>query len=189
MAEAERYRTYFDEAWKKVLERFFPEVLRFFLPALADDIDFAQGVTFLDKEMEQLAPSSLKGAKQVDKLAQVALQDGTEHWILVHIEIQGEKDDDFSLRMFRYFYRIFDRYGRRVVSMAILTGAEQMPSEGRYALSAYGSGIEFRYITCRLMEYNREELERDASPAALVVLAAQERERLRRSGAVAHALT
>ena len=32
MAEADRYRTYFDEAWKKVLERFFPKLLRFFLP-------------------------------------------------------------------------------------------------------------------------------------------------------------
>ncbi len=35
MPEADRYWTYFDEAWKHVLERFFPELLQFFLPALA----------------------------------------------------------------------------------------------------------------------------------------------------------
>lgn len=52
MSEADRYRTYFDEAWKKVLERFFLELLRFFLPDLAEDINFTQAVTFLDKEEE-----------------------------------------------------------------------------------------------------------------------------------------
>ena len=141
------------------------------LPALARDVDFSIPITFLDKELEQLAQTSLKGAKQVDKLAQVALRDGSEQWILVHIEVQGDKDDDFSLRMFRYFYRIFDRHGQRVVSIAILTGTESLPSEGRYELTAYGSGVDFRYLPFRLMEYDRVELERDDNPAALVVLA------------------
>jgi hypothetical protein len=64
--------------------------------------------------MEQLAIRSLKGAKYVDKLVKVHLKDGKEEWLLVHIEVQGYPDEEFSERMFRYFYKIFDRHGKRV---------------------------------------------------------------------------
>ncbi len=182
MTNQDRYWAYFDEAWKKVIERFFPQLLRFFVPKLYEDVDFSKGVSFLDKEMEQLSIRSVKGAKYVDKLAKVYLKDGSEQWILVHIEVQGYPDKEFSERMFRYFYRIFDRHGRRIVSMAILTGSERGTGDGRYALEAYGSGVDFRYLSFRLIDYDRDELERDESPIAIVVLASQERERAKRRG-------
>jgi len=56
---------------------------------------------------------------------------------LVHIEVQGYPDEEFSERMFRYFYKIFDRHGKRVVSMAILTGTEGTPQEGRFELNGH----------------------------------------------------
>lgn len=132
--------------------------------------------------MEQLSQQSIKGAKFVDKLVQVSLKDGNEQWILVHIEIQGEVDEEFSLRMYRYFYRIFDRYGKPVVSIAILTSSENWLTEGKFELKAYGSGVEFQYLPFKLMDYDREKLAEDDNPIALVVFAAQERERLRQSG-------
>ena len=182
MQNQDRYWAYFDEAWKKVIERFFPQLLRFFVPNLYEDVDFSKGFSFLDKEMEQLSIRSVKGAKYVDKLVKVYLKDGKEQWILVHIEVQGYSDKDFSLRMFRYFYKVFERYGKRVVSLAILTGTERIPEEGRFELKTYGSGVDFRYLTFRLMAYDREELEKSDNPIALVVLACQERERARRKG-------
>ncbi|MBI1930108.1 cytosolic protein [Candidatus Poribacteria bacterium] len=87
-----------------------------------------------------------------------------------------------SLRMFRYFYRIFDRYGKPVVSVATLASPESEAATGRFELKEYGSGIEFQYLTRKLMNYEREALEKDDNPIAMVVLAAQERERLRRGG-------
>jgi len=68
-------------------------------------------------------------------------------------------------------------HGKRVVSMAILTGKERGRGEGIYELEAYGSGVEFRYLFFRLMDYDREKLENDLNPIATVVLASQERER------------
>ena len=106
-----QYSTYFDEAWKQIIERFLPEFLRFFVPEAYEVIDFQKPLTFLDTEMEQLAQQTLKGAKVVDKLAKAFLKDGSEQWILIHIEVQGDADEDFSLRMFRYFYRIFSTRG------------------------------------------------------------------------------
>ena len=190
MLNQDRYWAYFDEAWKKVIERFFPQLLRFFVPNLYEDVDFSKGVSFLDKEMEQLSIRSVKGAKYVDKLVKVHLKaclelmrrDGKEQWILVHIEVQGYPDEEFSERMFRYFYKIFDRHGKRVVSMAILTGAEGTSQEGRFELKAYGSGVDFRYLTFRLMDYDREKLLNDPNPIAIVVLASQEREHAKRRG-------
>ncbi|MCH8293378.1 cytosolic protein [Candidatus Poribacteria bacterium] len=180
MTEPNRYWAYFDEAWKKVIERFFPQFLQFFVPELYEMVDFNKPFTFLDKEMEQLAQKSLKGSKFVDKLVKVFLKDGSEEWILVHVEVQGDEDEAFSLRMFRYFYRIFDQHGKRIVSLAILASSEIESATGRYALLAFNSGVEFRYLTRQLMDYERDKLEADENPIALVVLAAQERERFRR---------
>jgi hypothetical protein len=35
-----QYWTYFDEAWKQIIERFFPQFMRFFVPELHEAIDF-----------------------------------------------------------------------------------------------------------------------------------------------------
>ena len=60
MPRSVRYRTYFDEAWKKVIERFFPQFLLFFAPNLYKDVDFSQPFTFLDKEMQQLSKKGVE---------------------------------------------------------------------------------------------------------------------------------
>jgi hypothetical protein len=39
--------------------------------------------------------------------------------VVCHIEVQGEKEDDFEARMFRYNYRLGDRYSCPVVSLAM----------------------------------------------------------------------
>ena len=39
-------------------------------------------------------------------------------WILVHIEVQGYADKEFPERMFRYFYRIFDKYNEKIVTFS-----------------------------------------------------------------------
>ena len=182
MSEPDKYWAYFDEAWKNVIEQFCPHLLHFFVPELYEDADFEKDIHFLDKEMEELGIISLKGAKYVDKLVQVFLKDGEEQWILVHIEVQGYSDEDFSLRMFRYFYKAFDRYGQKIVSMAILTSDIDVGEEGRFELKTYGSGVDFRYLTFRLMDYDRDELESNPNPIAIVVLASQAKERAKRKG-------
>ena len=108
----------------------FPQFLRFFAPEVYEAIDFQMPFTFLDTEMEQRAQQALKGAKVADKLVKAFLKDGSEQWILIHIEVQGDADADFSLRMFRYFYRIFDRHGEQVISIAVLTERASGTADG-----------------------------------------------------------
>ncbi|MDI6795173.1 MAG: hypothetical protein QME81_20295, partial [bacterium] len=60
----DRYWAYFDEAWKKIIERFFPQLLCFFVPKLYKDVDFSKGFDFLDKEMK-VSSSNLMVSKKV----------------------------------------------------------------------------------------------------------------------------
>jgi hypothetical protein len=60
----------------------------------------------------------------VDKLVKVYTRDGVEKWMLLHIEVQGKNEPDFPKRMFRYYYRLLDRYDRPVAAIAILTGRD-----------------------------------------------------------------
>ncbi len=51
--------------------------------------------------------------------------DGEEAWVLIHVEVQNQAEVDFGERMFVYHYRIFDRFRRPMVSLAVL-GDEQI---------------------------------------------------------------
>ena len=180
--EQSRYWKYFDESWKNIIEALFPHFLKFFVPKLYFDTDFTKKVYFLDKEMKQLSRSGRSGAKYVDKLVKICLKNGKEQWLLIHIEVQGYSDKSFPQRMFRYYYRIFDRYDEKIVSIALLTGSVTDPSQGRFESEAYDSGVVFRYLSKRLMDYDRSELEKDNNPIALAVLACQEKELAKQKG-------
>ena len=76
------------------------------------------------------------GRRVVDKLVKVARQHALpDLWIFIHIEIQGAYEDAFEKRMYVYNYRLFDRYDRPVVSLAVLGDAAGKTTE-RLATSA-----------------------------------------------------
>jgi hypothetical protein len=107
-----------DLLWKGILEDFFPEFLQYFFSNADEIFDFTKGVQFLDKELEQLFPEAKNKNRRADKLAKVFLRDGTETWILAHVEVQGYVDKDFSLRMFQYYYRIKDKHKKPITAFA-----------------------------------------------------------------------
>ena len=60
------------------------------------------------------------GVVCADKLMRVWRTSGDEEWILVHVEVQSQKQVIFPVRMFIYYYRLRDRYNRQVASLAVL---------------------------------------------------------------------
>lgn len=78
----------------------------------------------------------------------VNTRDGVEAWVLVHIEVQGQVDADFPRRMYVYNYRLFDRYDRRVASLAVLTDDQPhwRPSAFGYELWGCRAGLEFPVV-------------------------------------------
>jgi hypothetical protein len=57
-------------------------------------------------------------------LVKVWLMDGSEKWILLHLEIPHRPDLGFPARLYRYNYRVFDVYGRGVATLAILADTD-----------------------------------------------------------------
>jgi len=165
-------RTRYDEGWKEAIKAFFPQFMTFFFPDIAQHIDFSKQVEFLDKELSRISRRGL-GRRRADTLVKVSLRDGGERWILVHVEIQGYPQEEFSRRMFIYNYRIFDRYGRNVVSLAVLTDEDEGFRPGAYRFALGGFRLEMEYPVVKLLDYRDrlEELEGSENPFSVVVMA------------------
>ncbi len=56
------------------------------------------------------------GRRLADKLVRVHTLDGSPLMVLIHVEVQGSHETDFSERMYVYNYRIYDKYRCPVVS-------------------------------------------------------------------------
>jgi hypothetical protein len=110
----------FDSPWKEALDIFFEAFLALFFPHIHREIDWERGYEVLDKELQQIMADAELGRRYADKLVRAWRKDGIEAWVLIHVEVQASYEADFALRMYVYHYRIFDRYNRKVVSLAVL---------------------------------------------------------------------
>lgn len=130
-----------DTLWKGILENVFDDFLRFFFKDAEKLFALNKEFQFLDKELEQLFPAEdMQSSRFVDKLVKVFTKDEKEEWILVHVEVQGYKDDDFAFRMFTYFYRILDKYRKPVTAIAILTDTNKNFHPTAYHYNFLGTG-------------------------------------------------
>jgi len=163
----------YDNPWKEALELYFEDFMGFFFPHIHAEIDWSKGYEFLDKELEKIVRDAKIGRRHADKLVKVFQISGGETWLLIHIEIQDDKDKAFEKRMFVYNYRIFDRYEVQVVSLAVLTDTSSKWNPSEYRSEKWGCENIFRFPTVKLRNYRKQwkKLEQDANPFSLVVMA------------------
>ncbi|MFM7715223.1 MAG: hypothetical protein ACKO7A_21690, partial [Microcystis sp.] len=98
---------------------------------------------------------------------------GEEVWILIHIEIQSQYEENFPQRMYIYNYRAFDLYQKPVISLAIL-GDERVnwrPDSYNYTIA--GCEVSLKFPTVKLLDYEESwsELEASSNPFAIIVMA------------------
>jgi hypothetical protein len=93
--------------------------MQFFFPQTAALIDWKRPHEFLDKEFQQIARGAEQGRRYADKLVKVWHINGKEIWLLIHVEVQGTPEDVFPQRMFTYNLRIFDKFSKPAISLAI----------------------------------------------------------------------
>ena len=136
MTSRRKSRGDLDSPWKETLEHFLEPALAFFFPHVHERIDWSRGYVSLDKELQQVVRNARLGRRLADKLFKVWRKDGREAWLLIHVEVQGEKERDFPERMFIYNYRIYDRYHRPVVGLAILCDAAPRWRPNEFEVSA-----------------------------------------------------
>jgi hypothetical protein len=155
-------------AAKEALEQALPDFLALFFPQAHAGIDWSRGYRFRDKELQQVVRDAELGRRYADKLAEVYTLDGAETWVLVHIEIQGQADPEFAERMYVYHYRLFDRYRRDVVSLAVLTDAQGGFRPSGYERERWGCSLRFRFPMVKLLDW------RDRAAARLIDLVLRE---------------
>lgn len=160
-----------DTLWKGIIEDMPAHFCSLFFPNAEDVLDLERGFTFLDKELEQLFPEQeAEHPKFVDKLIKAYTKAGTEEWILIHIEVQGYYDKDFGKRMFKYFYRLLDKYDKAVTALAIFTDNNQAFKPNSYDYQFLGTSATFRFNTYKILDQDEEALKADNNPFAFVVL-------------------
>jgi len=163
-----------DNAWKEILnEHYFPKFLRFYYPKTHRLIDFSKKIEFLDNEFQQIGIGSEVGHRRVDKLVKVFLKDGTEKWLLVHVEIQGAYEKGFEERLYIYNYRIFDRYHKDVITLAILTDNNRQFRPKKYEVKYPDCSLTLKFGSVKLLDYQNKkgELEKSKNPFAVITMA------------------
>src|SRR5438067_2384426 len=138
---AKKRRDDADSPWKEALQHYLPHFLALFFSRLHAAIDWTRGYISLDKEFQQIVRDARVGRRPADKLFKVQLTNGKEAWLLIHVEIQGGVEARFPQRMFEYNYRCFDRYHRRVISLAVLCDERPNWRPNRFVYGGWGSKI------------------------------------------------
>ena len=111
----------FDEPWKQIVPALFQPFLEFFAPEIAREIDWSRKPVFLDKELRRIAKGfGRRRRSTADFLVKVWRLDGAEQWLIIHIELQAQKDARFAERMFLYNVRAYDLHRKPVISLAVL---------------------------------------------------------------------
>ncbi|KYC36707.1 hypothetical protein WA1_44310 [Scytonema hofmannii PCC 7110] len=165
--------TAYDSPWKDILQIYFEEFILFFLPNEYIHIDWTKPIEFLDKELEEVVKDAEIGRRFADKLVKIYLTNGSEEWVLIHIEVQAQEDSDFAERMYVYSSRIYSKYKKKVVSIAVLgdDNPNWKPSQFGYSLFGYRLNVEYPVIKLLDDQQQQSQLSASNNPFAMVVLA------------------
>lgn len=159
-----------DSAWKEMLDEYLAAFLRFFFPAVYEEIDWTRGYESLDKELAENRPAGSAGKLLADKLFKVWLKSGKPAWLLIHIEVQGRAGPVFNKRVFFYNFRLRDDQKVEVISLAVLTGARPGRA-GHYKTERCGCSHDFHFPAVRIIDFADRWDELDASDEIFALVA------------------
>lgn len=170
-----------DGAWKEAFAGYFEASIAFFLPHVHADIDWSRGFEFLDTQFQKLAPQSEIGRRSVDLLIRVWRRDGSEQWVLIHIEIQAQYIANLPKKIFQYYYRAIDLHDVPIASFVILADKNPRWKPQRLMYKLWGCELNFRFPVIKLTDLNLDQLQASTNPFAVIVLAHLEAMKTKRS--------
>jgi hypothetical protein len=83
----------------------------------------------------------------------VWLDDGEEAWVVIHVEIESQRDPTFAERMFVYTYRVYDRYHQSVISLAVPGDEDPAWRPNRFGYGNFGCTLELEFPIVKLLDY------------------------------------
>lgn len=116
---------------------------------------------------------AIVGKRFVDKLIQVHDRSGQEDLVLIHFEIQGDPQVNFSERLFEYYCLLYLRYKKPIIVLVILIDDDPNWHPKDYQKDVWGEIVNhFRFKTVKLLDYRgKTEALRDSdNPFAWITL-------------------
>ncbi len=164
-----------DTLWKGIIEDLFDDFLLYFFPEwAAQTVDFSKPFLFLDKELDEIYPKPQDNQKRyADKLVKVFTKTGEEKWLLIHLEVQGYQDENFTERMYIYFSRIREKEGKNIMALAILTDDNKDFHPKQYNYQYQDTQLSYRFATFKLLKKSEKELNIPNNPFSIVMLTAR----------------
>lgn len=178
----------FDAAWKSILEAFEVEVVEILFPEIYDKISWEKGTESLDKELLEIQKEIFHqdASEKIisDKIIKVYLKDNESKILFIHVEVQSysSENNSFGERMFRYFYRIWDKFRYKnndtseIVAAAIYTYKGDRGKDTRYVYKPLDLEEEILTYNFRIIDVEKIDLSRinENNPLKLVFKMAKE---------------
>lgn len=82
----------YDLPWKTALTHALKDFMAFFFVTLGARIDWSKRPRFRDKELAGIGFGDDPACLVADKLVEVCMRDGSQRWVLIHIEVQAQRD-------------------------------------------------------------------------------------------------
>ena len=156
-----------DRWFKELITTFFEEFILAFFPNVYEHLDFHH-VTFLNQEVFTDVIKGRKGT--VDLLVETKLK-GNDTLIIIHIEPQSTYQKDFNDRMFIYFSRLYEKYRRPIVPIAIFSYDKVKTEKNSFIVHfPFKNVLTFQFFTLQLKQKNWRDFVKQPNPVALALL-------------------
>ena len=119
---------------------------------------------------EEVYTNVLQGStRRLDIVVETTLK-GTDVVVIVHIEPQSYKQDDFHERMYHYFSLLYNKYQKPIVPIAVFSYKENW-EKNKYTMEfPFFHVLTFNYMTLHLRKKNWRNYIRSDNPAAAALL-------------------
>ncbi|GAE31792.1 transposase [Halalkalibacter hemicellulosilyticus] len=157
-----------DRLFKEVLTTFFEEFILLFYPQVYEAVRF-DDVRFLS---EELYTDVTVGEKyRVDLLVETTLKE-EKALILIHIEPQSYVQEQFNERMFIYFSRLYEKYRRPILPIALFTYDTNRAEPNTFHVHLpFADILQFQFLKLELQKENWRNYIRTENPVAAAFLA------------------
>jgi hypothetical protein len=141
-----------DELWKAIVPLLWGPFIRFCMEDWADKVDFTRKPDYLDKELKRLKLKAKAKNRAVDFLMRIYLTDGTHKTFLLHIEVQGYRDDNFRQRIYQYYYRIGDLLDEPVETIVVMIDEDPNFRPNEYNQTCGQTEMHFKFRMFKLLD-------------------------------------
>jgi hypothetical protein len=156
-----------DRLFKELIQTYFEEFILLFYPEIFEWIDFTH-LKFLDKELNS-GPRNRK-KRRVDLIVETKLLN-QESLIIVHIESQASYQIHFNQRMFVYFSRLFEKYHKPILPIAIFSYDEPHDEPSTFKINfPFLRVLHFQYFIIELKKKNWRDFVKQDNPVAGALL-------------------